>query len=211
MISIIVPYRKRESHLRQFIPAIQTQLAREKITGEIVIVEQEEGKPFNRGKLLNVGALNCKYEHIILHDVDMLPIAPVSYQPLSGINHLAGRASQFAYRMPYAQYFGGVTMFEKTLFNKVNGFSNNFWGWGAEDDDLYRRCLAHKVNNLPYRFRSLSHSRSHIHENLQTNKKLLDSGTDQLNDGVNQCEYTIKSDSITIKTNFEVRHLIVSI
>ena len=25
---------------------------------------------------------------------------------------------------------------------KVNGFSNRFWGWGGEDDDLFYRILA---------------------------------------------------------------------
>jgi hypothetical protein len=23
---------------------------------------------------------------------------------------------------------------------RVNGFSNEFWGWGSEDDDLIKRC-----------------------------------------------------------------------
>ena len=30
-------------------------------------------------------------------------------------------------------------MFSKENFLQVNGFSNKFWGWGAEDDDMYRR------------------------------------------------------------------------
>ena len=26
-----------------------------------------------------------------------------------------------------------------TLFRNLNGFSNQFWGWGGEDDDMYLR------------------------------------------------------------------------
>ena len=36
-------------------------------------------------------------------------------------------------------YFGGVTMFPIDLFKKVNGYSNEYWGWGFEDDDLLMR------------------------------------------------------------------------
>ena len=34
---------------------------------------------------------------------------------------------------------GGVVAFSKDQFEKVNGFSNQFWGWGGEDDDLAMR------------------------------------------------------------------------
>lgn len=30
----------------------------------------------------------------------------------------------------------------KTQFEKVNGFSNMFWGWGGEDDDMSSRIRA---------------------------------------------------------------------
>lgn len=43
-------------------------------------------------------------------------------------------------RFPYLHYFGGVGAFSKEQFEKINGYSNKFWGWGGEDDDAYNRC-----------------------------------------------------------------------
>lgn len=39
-------------------------------------------------------------------------------------------------RLRYKGYFGGVTAMTKEQFLQVNGFSNIYWGWGGEDDDL---------------------------------------------------------------------------
>ena len=36
-------------------------------------------------------------------------------------------------------YFGGITSFSAGQFKQINGFPNNFWGWGGEDDELYKR------------------------------------------------------------------------
>jgi len=44
--------------------------------------------------------------------------------------------------LPYEQIFGGAGSFSREHFELINGFSNKFWGWGGEDDDLYNRlCL----------------------------------------------------------------------
>ncbi len=43
------------------------------------------------------------------------------------------------------EYFGGVTALTANDFELVNGFSNLFWGWGGEDDDLRRRVKLHNI------------------------------------------------------------------
>ena len=45
----------------------------------------------------------------------------------------------------FDKYFGGVTLFPTKVFEKINGYSNKYWGWGYEDDDLFHRCLHHNI------------------------------------------------------------------
>ena len=42
-------------------------------------------------------------------------------------------------------YFGGVTIFPIDAFKKVNGYSNEYWGWGFEDDDLLLRLTEQNI------------------------------------------------------------------
>jgi len=165
-LSIIVPYRDRESHLSQFIPHMENCPFLEGIDYEILIVEQDD-KPFNRGKLLNVGAIESPgASYYCFHDVDMLPILS-DYSYVDIPTHLAAEAEQFEFKLPYAGYFGGVTLFDKHSFIKANGYSNEYWGWGAEDDDVLYRCVIKgmKPARKNGRYRSLSHSRE-IKEDL---------------------------------------------
>jgi len=41
----------------------------------------------------------------------------------------------------YSTLFGGIEAFSTEHFQLINGFSNQFFGWGGEDDNLYDRCL----------------------------------------------------------------------
>jgi len=167
-LSVVVPYRKREQHLSQFIPYMEDFLKNEGIfEPSILIVEQADDKPFNRAKLLNVGYAESKEcDYFCFHDVDMLPINS-DYSPVEAPTHMATEAEQFGWKLPYDGYFGGVTMFDKESFEKINGYANEYWGWGAEDDDVLSRCL---IVGIPtYRksgkYRSLEHSR-HIDNDL---------------------------------------------
>ena len=41
--------------------------------------------------------------------------------------------------------FGAATAFTGKQFENVHGFSNRFFGWGGEDDDMTRRL----ARNIP--------------------------------------------------------------
>jgi len=145
-VGIIVPFRNRYDQLDIFKERITKYLSEKDISYEIIIVEQDDAKLFNRGMLLNIGftyaeKLKCKY--VVFHDIDMLPI-DVDYSYCETPIHLATNFSNQD-RELFDTYFGGVTMFNIQDFKKINGYSNKYWGWGYEDDDLLLRCV---VNDL---------------------------------------------------------------
>ena len=43
------------------------------------------------------------------------------------------------HRTPYELLVGGVLALTPEQFENVNGYSNNFYGWGGEDDDIAYR------------------------------------------------------------------------
>ena len=112
---------------------------------EIIVINQDDAKLFNRGMLLNIGfkyaeQLNCDY--VVFHDVDMLPVhVDYSYSeyPLHLPTHFL-KTEGYDDKETFEQYFGGVTMFTMEDFRKIDGYSNKYWGWGYEDTDLLYRC-----------------------------------------------------------------------
>lgn len=152
-IGVVVPFRNRYEQLDTFKERITKYLTEKKIPYEIIIVEQDNAKLFNRGMLLNIGftyaeKLKCKY--VVFHDIDMLPI-DVDYSYSIYPLHLATDFLENE-RELFDSYFGGVTMFSVKDFKKINGYSNKYWGWGYEDTDLLLRC---EVNDLDLKTLSL--------------------------------------------------------
>lgn len=49
-------------------------------------------------------------------------------------------------RLPYSSIFGGVSAMTVEQFQSVNGFSNAFFGWGGEDDDMSNRFFLFTKN-----------------------------------------------------------------
>jgi hypothetical protein len=148
-IAIIVPYRdlhpdqNRAKQLAKFLPYMCAFMQDQQFS--IYIVEQSrDGRKFNRGKLLNIGyviARNEKCDSMIFHDVDLLPSPELKpYYTAVPADHQAVHIARVWDRYnKNKHYFGGVVAFSMKGFAAINGFPNNFWGWGGEDDELFKR------------------------------------------------------------------------
>jgi len=144
-LGICIPYRDREEHLKRLVPHLRKHLNRQGIDHKFYVAHQVDDKLFNRGAMKNIAAKRafedgCDY--IAWHDVDMLPYdetCDYSYPEETPI-HIATQLSKYGYDMSYDQYFGGVILFNKEQVERTNGYSNDYWDWGMEDDDLFWRA-----------------------------------------------------------------------
>jgi len=143
-LGICIPYRNRKTHLDELIPKLSKHLNNQGINHSFYVAHQVDDKLFNRGAMKNIAAKfafddGCDY--IAWHDVDMIPHKDCDYSyPDKNPVHIATQLSKYGYGMSYPDYFGGVVLFTKEHVEKTNGYSNEYWDWGMEDDDLFWRC-----------------------------------------------------------------------
>jgi len=164
-IIIIIPYRdneiqERKEQLEKIIPHLKRKFKEAKKDNyTIVIAEQSEKGKFNRGKILNAGYAEIikntsyiaedihkgqdqkkKKPYFIIHDVDMYPSKELFEYYLMFPEvpiHLASGTKKY----PYNEFMGGIVSLSKRSMELTNGFPNNYWGWGGEDDELRRRIF----------------------------------------------------------------------
>jgi len=138
-VAIIVPFRdlhaaqNRAKHLKAFVPHMVQFLSKQQKEGlvsdfHVYIMEQsDDGRKFNRGKLLNIGfdmAKKSKRGHdvFIFHDVDLLPnddLGPwYAKFPKTPI-HIARVWDRYSGNK---KYFGGVVSFSSSDYKRINGF-----------------------------------------------------------------------------------------
>ena len=143
-LGICIPYRNRKEHLERLIPHLTKHLNNQGIEHSFYVGHQVDDKLFNRGTMKNIAAYyafkdGCDY--VAWHDVDMLPHEECDYSyPETTPIHIATKLSKYQYGLGYDQYFGGVVLFTKEQAERTNGYSNDYWDWGQEDDDLFWRC-----------------------------------------------------------------------
>jgi len=168
-LGIIVPYRERRTHLKEFIRRIKFYLESKNFNFQIIVINQDNAKLFNRGMLLNIGfvyAKKLKCDYVVFHDVDMIP-EQVDYSYCEHPLHLAtgfveNEKNKDKNGELFDEYFGGVTMFTIEDFTKIDGFSNKYWGWGYEDTDLLFRCKKHSINLNKFKIKNKGKSKLNL-------------------------------------------------
>ncbi len=225
---VLIPYRNREEHLNYWIENTYPKLNKVLENLEVLVVEQsKDGKLFNRGQILNVGFkyYNKDEYNYFTHDVDMNPIQNNiinSYNENVSDNHISG------IYVPSCNTLGGIIKFKGSTFKKINGFTNNYWGWGSEDKNLQNRAEYFKIkitknilHNNPKTLeyfkefndindRKVKYNRNrtifeyHIFKKLSNSKKLKSI----MSSGLNNLEYKIIKEE-NIKEN--IKKIIVDI
>ncbi|XP_061879679.1 beta-1,4-galactosyltransferase 2 isoform X1 [Entelurus aequoreus] len=201
-VAIIIPFRHRENHLKYWLHYLHPILRRQKIDYAIYIINQLGEDTFNRAKLLNVGYTEAlkdgDYNCFIFSDVDLIPMDDRNlYHCYEQPRHFAIAMDKFGFRLPYASYFGGVSGLSRKQFLKINGFPNEYWGWGGEDDDIYNRITLNgmKVSRPDVRigrYRMIKHERDkHNEPNPQRFNKIQNTKNTMKKDGISSLTYRV--------------------
>ena len=142
----------------------------------------------------------------MFHDVDLiLEDDRCLYRCLISPQHYSVAIDKFHYHLPYRKIFGGITQFRKNDFVRINGYSNEYWGWGGEDDDMYRRVTLagryriRRPSSQFARYKMMTHSREKTNARNSKRRQLVNRWryTDFLKnkrwqeDGINNINYTV--------------------
>lgn len=200
---IIVPYKDREDHLSIFLRHIHPFLQAQMLNYSILLLEQTHPNVFNRGALLNIGFLEARklwpeVDCVIFHDVDLLPEHYSNlYRCRETPLHLGAFVDTANYRV-YKTIVGGVLAVRPHHMFLTNGFSNTYWGWGGEDDDMYNRIAEYRKMRILYpdpvigRLTMIKHHRDKSnplnHHNAMGRKV---HGTNYAEDGLNSVMYDV--------------------
>ena len=97
--------------------------------------------------------------------------------------------NEFRYNLPYRELVGGGLAISGSQFRSVNGFSNQFYGWGGEDDELYQRLTENDLDPVRVaahqaRYISLKH-----HKQSPPSDRGLAQAQDNTRDGLTTLQY----------------------
>jgi hypothetical protein len=142
---IVIPYRNRKRQLDYFITNTVPLFKQHLPNTKIVVVEQNKGKLFNRGKLLNVvfKEYKDKTKFFITHDVDLNPTAKSINEYYS--RDIENEKKVLGILTSPCDTLGGIIKIRNDTIHTINGFPNDIWGWGAEDKALQNRAEFFKV------------------------------------------------------------------
>lgn len=152
-LALLVPYRGASAQLdvAELCDRLSVHLRRHDIEYHIFVANQIDRRPFNRGALVNAAVATLltaeqqagpspskRFDYLAVHDIDRFPV-------VANASCARAKARYYAFPEPRPRvlhptsFAGGVLVASVALFRAVNGFSNSYWGWGEEDNDLFVR------------------------------------------------------------------------
>ena len=189
---LIIPFRDdsnthfRSNHLHFMLHYTISYLIKQNTQFNVLLVNQASGKAFNRAKLLNIGFAYANQQGMdtdcfVFHDVDLIGESKdfLYYCDKQFPLHLSAWRQNQNYTPSYKNIMGGVTTFTKKQFTEINGYSNEYWGWGAEDDDISnrvrtfyeRKTVPRPENKTRYHIYQIQHEQD---EGNQRNQKRVE-------------------------------------
>ena len=148
-ITFLLPYRcdasshDRNAQLDLFMATMPT-LLRGVECHYIVCEQSDDRRKFNKGAVVNAGfiAANMDPEELVcIHDIDLLPCTDIYNEytkalPVDTVRHIGNGFRRYTH---CKKYMGGVLLMRAKNFTAMNGFPNDFEGWGGVDDIMGRR------------------------------------------------------------------------
>ncbi|XP_078532642.1 beta-1,4-galactosyltransferase 1 [Lissotriton helveticus] len=215
-VALIIPFRNREEHLKYWLHYMHPILQRQQLDYGVYVINQDGDATFNRAKLLNVGYAEAlkeyDYDCFIFSDVDLIPMDDRNiYKCYDQPRHLSVSMDKFGFRLPYNQFFGGVSALSKTQYQRINGLPNNYWGWGGEDDDIYNRIVSRgmgisRPDAIIGKCRMIHHDRDRKNDpNPQRFNRIAHTRETMNSDGINSLSYkVVKIDKFPLYTRISV-------
>lgn len=167
IVSFIIPNRggKDLGNAIENINSVYSNLNR-----EIIVVHQTDNRPFMRGECFNIGVKYSTGNFLALTDNDIyhlrcLPLFKIYsavHCPLIGFKYITqltlhNGAPVLGITELRPHGFGAFTFLSKNDFMSVNGFSNLYIGWGAEDQDFISRFKSYL--RVPQNLGHITHPR----------------------------------------------------
>lgn len=175
-IFFVLPYKKTnpkyEAAFNEFLePFIEYLINTLICESEIIIVEQTGGKLtdslpkqfeplvtdndkefFNLGRTINIGYDLLKHK---MDESDILFFHPIDLLPINANYNV--KNTTFFKTTDYRFDTYKALAIKVSDYKKINGFSNEFWGWGWDDHDLFMRLMRRKIEfkNSIYEFKKL--------------------------------------------------------
>ncbi|KAF8569457.1 hypothetical protein P879_06568 [Paragonimus westermani] len=220
-VAIVIPIRNRWHQVPALLHTLIPLLRKQRVCYRIFLIEQADQGPFNRAKLFNVGFMEAadrfEFRCVIFHDVDLVPINDLNpygcdEQTDKYVVHLGVGLDVRKFRLNYRSLIGGVLKMSNAHFVEVNGYSNLYWDWGQEDDDMEKRLTAKRIpyvhmNSSIARYMTMCHTKQprrniHLHLRLLRTSRLRIAS-----DGLTSLKYSV----LLVNESAVFTHILVDI